>query len=143
MRVQIDRQHDEEDIGKYRGGINAKRDGRDIIPARDLGQAVSLPGIEDVAGKDGKRDGGKNLTRDELQRKTAERAQSGDKKQVRQAAGEECEKAVEIPRDKPFHWTWESRSWKVSLHDWIKVLATCVPHAAVSNSGRMAWHLAC
>jgi hypothetical protein len=62
---------------------------------------VRLPGVKQVAEKNGKRHGRQNAASDQLLRETAQRRQTRDQQQVRKAAKEKPEKTIEIARDKP------------------------------------------
>jgi hypothetical protein len=101
MRALVDGQHDQRDVGKNRGSVDSERNCGHIVAAGNSRQPVRLPGVKQVAEKNGKRHGRQNAASDQLLRETAQRRQTRDQQQVRKAAKEKPEKTIEIARDKP------------------------------------------
>jgi hypothetical protein len=88
--------HDEEDIGKDGGCVDAVWDGGDVVAAGADGEAAGLPGVEEVSDEDGDGDAGKDLAGYEVDGETADGGEADDEEEVREAGKEEAEEAVYV-----------------------------------------------
>ncbi len=101
VRPDIDGAHDEEDIGEDGGRIDAEGDGGDIAAALLLRQPPCLPCVEQVSCQDGNRRPGKDVAGDKAEREAAHRRQAHDQQQIRKAAEEQSEEAVDVSCGEP------------------------------------------
>jgi hypothetical protein len=101
MRAEIDRLHDQEDVGKDRRCVDAEGDRGDIGSSRPFGEAVRLPRIKEVAEQDRDRDSRQDSPHHQALWQTAHNAKARDQKQVRKAAEKQPEEAVEVACSKP------------------------------------------
>ena len=101
MGARINRPHDQKDISEDRGCINAKRNRCHVVASGACSKSPSLPGIEQVADKNGDGDAGKHLLGNKLHWKSAHRSQADDQQQVRKPGEEQAEEPVDISGCEP------------------------------------------
>jgi hypothetical protein len=101
MRALVDGQHDQRNVRKNGGRVDAERDCRHIVSVGCARQPVRLPRIKQVSEQNRKRHSRQDAPGNQLLRQAAQRRKARDEKQVRKATEKKAKETVEIARDKP------------------------------------------
>jgi hypothetical protein len=104
--ARVDGAHDEEDIGKDGGRVDAERNGGDVVAAGACGETAGLPRIEEIADEDGDSDAWQDAGGDEVRREAADGRKTDDEKKVRKSGEEEAEETIDVSRGEPGKLPW-------------------------------------
>ena len=112
------RAHDEEEVGHEADGVDAKGEGGDVVSSCLGGQPVGLPGIEEVAEKDGDGRGRQDAGDHDLHGNAADRRNEGkNEEELEEIIDEKADEAVQIPSNEPTGFHGKSLSLSLSLRE--------------------------
>ena len=98
--------HDEKEVGHEADRVDAERQGGDVVAPRANGQAVGLPGVKEVAEKDGDSGGRQNPGNDDFHGNAANRGdERKNEEKLEEIVDEQADKSVQVSSNEPagFH----------------------------------------